>query len=305
MTRSLFPAVLLGILLISLIAVPVSAKIIVTGGNIDIAQTIRPGIVASFSYTAPADEKISLIEYDIPINTVVNFTMTYGAGSTVSGWMIYEPAGIIGQSYSGVAIGDSVYSETFIDAQAAGLALTRHVQFVSYARNGSADPVEGGFAVYAQGYGIFSNEIAFTPIPDTSRNLIYQFDMIATQPITVTVDTTKADILAKYVYSSVGESVTDSVLQIGADIKGYWDTFWSAFTTGVYWLKLIFVDNIILTFAIYFMGTLAYSMLTARNIFDFFRKFFRLQKAIFEFMMQGFSWVIGIITQFINALKPV
>jgi hypothetical protein len=291
---SLFLAVLAVLLLIS---VPVSADIEVTGGNIDVAQTIRPGYPTAFSYTCDPDEKISIIQYDIPINTVVDFTLNYGTSSTVSGQMIYRPAGVIGQSYSEVSIGGNTYSETFIDAQAAGYALTRHIQFVSYARNKTSDNTyETGFAVYAQGYGLFSDEIAFYPVASLSSNLIYGMTVSATQGTGITVVTNKADKLAQFVSSTVGEKggIT-ALLDKANEFAQFLSAVVGIITTILWWLKFIFIENIVITFLFYFLGTMAWDVNTAKSEFSFFAKFFRHQKMFLEFLIsivdRAWRWI--------------
>lgn len=293
------------VILITFATIPVSARLVVTGGNIDIAQTITPGDVSAFSYTCVPQEKIAIMEYDIPINTVVNFTYTYGTGATVSGWMIYRPAGIVGQSYSEVSIGGNTYSETFIDAQVAGYALVRHIQFVSYARNSSTSPVQIGFAVYSQGYGLYSNEIAFYPVSNIAQNMIYGVSVSASQPVKIIAITNDGDKLAKFVGLTVGESVTAGILEWLDRLWSYIEMIWSVFMTAIYWLKFIFIDNIVLTFALYLSGTMAYSALTAKNVFDFYKRFFGLQKTFFEFMISAFNTLIQMITSLINTLKPL
>ena len=275
--------------ILALLIIPVSAKIEVTGGNIDVAQTIRPGYLTQFSYTCDPDEKISILQYDLAINTQANFTLVYGTGATVDGWMIYRPAGIAGQSYSEVSIGGHTYSETFIDAQVAGYALTRHIQFVSYARNRTGETIETGFAVYAQGYGLFSNEIAFYPVPDLPKNMIYGMIVYSTQDVGITVVTNKAEKLATFVSTTVSEAAIDAIANKASDFLAFLGAVGGIVYAILYWGKFIFIDNIVLTFAFLFLGSLAYYMNTSKDIFVFFRRFFNAQKTFFEFIIGIFD----------------
>jgi hypothetical protein len=280
---------LLVLIVLALIIIPASARIEVTGGNIDVAQTIRPGYPNTFSYTCDPDEKISIIEYDLAINTVANFTLTYGTGATVEGWMIYRPAGIAGQSYSEVSIGGNKYSETFIDAQVAGYSLTRHIQFVSYARNTTGDTIVTGFAVYAQGYGVFSDEIAFYPVSDLTRNMIYGMSITATQGTGITVVTNKAERLADFVDKTVSQSSTDVIAKKASDFLAFLASVGGIIYTILYWLKFIFIDNIAITFTFLLLGTLAYYMNTSPDIFVFFKRLFGTEKMIIEFLINIFD----------------
>jgi hypothetical protein len=291
---SLFLAVLAVLLLIS---VPVSARYDITGTTINAAQIIQPGYITAFSYTCDPDEKISIIGYDIPINTVVNFTLTYGTGATVDGWIIYRPYGIAGQAYSEVSIGGNTHSETFIDPQIAGYSIIKHVEFVSYARNKTSDNTyETGFAVFQEGYPIYiSNEIAFYPVDNLAQNLIYGISVSATQGTRVIIRTNKADELAEYVSATIIESTLDTIAKKANEFIAFLSAVTGIILTILWWLKFIFIDNIVITFLFYFLGTMAWDVNTAKNEFSFFAKFFRHQKMFLEFLIsivdRAWRWI--------------
>jgi hypothetical protein len=278
----------------------------VTGGNIDLENSISQDNVQAFTYTANPEEKLSVIQLELPINTIVNFTLYYGSSSTVSGWANYRVNTILVNSFSEVSLGGNTYSEVFIDPLISGYSTTKHIQFTSYARNDTTTVDESGFAVYAQGYGIFSSELAFFPVADLPSNLIYRVDIIANQPISITVDTARADILAAYASSTVAESRGRGVEGVVTSIVEFVGMVAGIISGLLYWMKVIFVDNFVLTMVMYFMGTLAVAMNTSKNIFQAFGKFFKWQVMLFNFVISAFKSMIEMaisIKQFIPGLK--
>jgi len=66
------------------------------------------------------------------------------------------------------------------------------------------------------------------------------------------------------------------------------------FFGAAWWLKFLFVDHISLTVSLYLTGSMAYAMNTCRNIFIFYRVWFRQQRAMFEFIVGMASATISI-----------
>jgi len=299
---------IIGLLIcLSILILPVSAAYTVTGGNIDLESTISQDNAVGFTYTANPDEKISVIEFDLPINTVVNFTLYYGSSSSVSGWAIYRVNTPLINSFSEVSLGagsgGTTYQEIFIDPLITGYSTTKHIQFTSYARNDTTTVDESGFAIYAQGYGLYSGELAYFPVSDLPSNMIYRIDFTADQPISFTIDTARADVLARYVTSTVGEQ-RDAGL-VGA-VTGLYD--FGMMVVGVvfsllYWLKFIFVDNLVLTVVMYFAGTLAIAMNTSGNFFKRLERFFRYQVKLFNFVSTAFKVLLDMIVS-VKSLIP-
>lgn len=69
------------------------------------------------------------------------------------------------------------------------------------------------------------------------------------------------------------------------------------FTSLMYWLKLLFVDNLIMTISLYVMGTMAYYINTSKNIFVFYTRYFKSLSTLYNFIANMFSLTIGIVTQ--------
>jgi hypothetical protein len=74
-------------------------------------------------------------------------------------------------------------------------------------------------------------------------------------------------------------------------------TLMAIFFGAAWWLKFLFVDHISLTVALYLTGSMAYAMNTCRDIFIFYRVWFRQQRALFEFIVNMASVTISIVAQ--------
>jgi hypothetical protein len=293
-------------LLIGLIP-PVSAGYSITGSFLDISQTINEPSTSHFVYTADPDEKFVKVEFDVPINTLVNFTLNYGESSSVDGSIEYVPYLVVGKSTSTLMLGSDVKTENFIDAQAFGYAAFRHIILQGYARNESGTSISDvGFVVYDRGYGTYSNMIVYYPVTNLPNNLIYGISVSSTQDITIEIQTSKTEDLFKYVSATLPENFdvvfTKQISELSALVSLLWGIFLSLF----FWFNFIFVDNLLLTVCLYFGVTMAYSAMQSNgNIFAFYRRFFKLQKTFYEFAINSINGLVQMITAVFNALKPI
>jgi len=83
------------------------------------------------------------------------------------------------------------------------------------------------------------------------------------------------------------------------------DSLYFIFSGGLYYIKLIFVDNGLLTFALFEAFALAFSAGTSRNFYTFMRKYVNWHRALFEFTLGLVRTFIDIVSKVIQALKPV
>ena len=301
-TMKILPTALI-VVAVLLLAIPVSAEYVVTGGGLVGTGTAYPG-VSVFQFTATPGQSIQRIEYDLPIDTTVNITLYYGTGSVVTGYAVYSsylPAAV---STSKVQLGpdENTYSEQFIDAQAAGYSLIKHVQWNGYAINRSVSGTETmGFTLQDPYYGMISNELVYLEIPDLKNNLVYGVSITSSQPIDLWVFTAETT----YLKEIVAKTYIDTLFGFGQGILDIAYTIKDVTYAIFYWLKFIFYDNLVLTMALYFSVTMAWSAISSKgNIFKFYQKFFRLQKTMIEFILLTFNTIVQIFGTIINALKP-
>jgi len=178
---------------------------------------------------------------------------------------------------------------------------------------GSAKTIVVSYAINATGYGmlgLYYDDNIFKPgtgtyIENGAYNPMTKITMISDKEVNVKIGTTD--------YLSFAEGYIEfQNIQTG----NYTDTFtiWNLleFAQGsfvivsgvVYYFKLIFIDNGLLTFALFEAFALAWSAGTSRNIWSFYRKFIRVHVALFEFLLNVIRTVIEIFYMIIQAIKP-
>lgn len=298
-----FIPVVLCILL--LLVAPVAARIDVTGPQKnDITHTVYGEQTTTFDFIADPDERIAAISYGLPLDTRVDFTITYGTGSTVTGYMEYTPYLVALQSRSTVSLGGDTRTETFVDAQAAGYSLIQHVQISGHAINSSDSPPHPGFALYAQGYGLWSDEIVFYPVDDLQQNLMTRIQFTSNAPVDVAVALMPESVLSEHVSKSISQNIADSLGEASGTVREWLDIGLSVISilkdfviSTIYWLKFFFVDNLLMTVALYISITMAFAARASRgNIAKFLRTWFKDQVGLFKFIIslwQSLADLIG------------
>lgn len=234
------------------------------------------------SFTATADEAVWSININSPANTHGLITLYQANGDTVSGYWTYT-MGIPTSTFS-AKIGDSdVESYTYMVPLSVGISVWNGDN-TSLARQ-----IKLGYGQLAgvgiqQGY----NRVLTT---DIDRAVITGYTISADNQITVTSEIVPRTKAAGDLNSGTNDPGLVDLL------KTYVPLVVSVFLSLIYWLKFLFVDHLITTVLLYMFGTLAYAVNTSKNIFVFYKTWFRQQRALFEFMAQGFSTTFQILTQ--------
>lgn len=295
MTRRL-PLVFLLMLLVIPLA---SANQIVTTGYFPdaIAEYEQEGMT-SMVYTVNSSRAISNVQFRASKGTTINYTITYGTGGALDGYITYLPGDIdvygYGQGVTTINIGSSTDSRSFIDT-----GLLRKWEIVGYAREESDNGtvVSTGYAVYDVSLGIGnigfqSGFIAYEPV--ASLQPIESISFTADQPVWIFIGTADRD------------QIQSGISKTALDIVNEWVAFAVSMGTFVldlvialfYWLKFFFVDNLVMTVALYISITMAYAACTSKNIFHFFRKFLNDQRKLFEFLLGLWTTLINILGTF-------
>lgn len=248
-----------------------------------------PGRVSNLSVdVSPQGWGIQRITIDIPTGTFLNFTLWYGNGSTVDGWMVYSNDGFFTQ-HSEVAIGGDIQGYSYWGYEEAG-----RVDIIGYARNYTSDTVyTEGLMVY-DALRISTKYLAYYAVPGSSLISIYKFEFVSTKPVVVNYYTNTRANVEKAARTTLFEAVNEWVqfaIRIALFVK---DTAISLF----YWLKFFFWDNLGMTLALYISISMAYSANTSKDIFKFIGKFFNDQKKLFEFMLSLWTTLVNLIATF-------
>lgn len=239
---------------------------------------VSPALANVVSYTAPADQAVWGLDFDAPLGSTGTILLYLEDGSTVSGsW-----------SYTGhfpttaeVELGDdsSTYSY-WIPVPTSLKTSIWNGDNSSYARE-----IKFG---YGQNRGLW-NDVLVTSI-SRSPTIGYQISSSAT----IEVENELKDREDAQAQLSAGDPYEGSILDI---LFEQLDTIMAIFYSTIWWMKFLFVDNLMLTVSLYFSGSMAYAMLTSRNIFVFYKVWFRQQRALFEFIVNMSSQILSLVAQ--------
>jgi len=245
--------------------------------------------VLSYSHDANTlEKKITLIYFTVPTNSQIDFTLYYGNGSTVSGYIENHQTGL-GYTTATVSIDGATKSYNYFDTNQ-----FYDIDVAGYAQQ-TNDTTIKGILVSSDAYGVFDNDLAsFYPVPSLAQNLIYRVDATGTKPFNIeVVDSPPGEAAEGTNYSALAtaQGWIDFAFGMGAAILGV--------VTGLlFWLKFLFIDNLLLIIALYLTISMAYAACTSKNVFVFFKRFFKSQQAFFMFILSLWGVLVTIISEF-------
>lgn len=228
-----------------------------------------------YDYTAPSGYCIWAINFDIPDESTGTIVMTQANGQTVTA--TWERGGLPMSHVSSTIGSDSGSFDLFPVVPLYGSIWNG--ENTTYARQ-----LKMGTGLVRGGW---SRVIQTTIDPAVITN----YRISSTKPITVTQDLMVTTSAVKAL------SATDEGTDLVALLKALIPMAVMVFMGLLWWLKFLFIDNLILVVALYLTGSMAYSILTSRSIFKFYERWFKQQKALFEFIANGFDTTLRIITQ--------
>ena len=242
-----------------------------------LCMLILPATAYTASYTAPADQAIWGIDFDTPYGSTGDITLTLEDGSVVEGSWSY--AGALPITADLVLEAETSTYNYFIPIPVPLKIGIWNGDNSSYAR------------VIKLGYGQSKawNNVLTKSIPNSPT---VGYTITSSYPITVTRELMDRDEAQARLSS--GDPFDGSILDL------LWEqssTLMAIFFGAAWWLKFLFVDHIALTVSLYLSGSMAYAMNTSRDIFIFYRVWFRQQRALFEFIVNMASTTISIVAQ--------
>lgn len=234
------------------------------------------------AYNLKAIQRITL---DMPSDTIVSFTLTYGAENTVNGWGKYLHTGqscngITGNAYCNyneVSIGGDTHGYNFI-----GLSEIGHLNIIGYARR--LDDNSTGIIVYDDVLGL-NNPSSATAYYNTgtATNVMYRVHITSDKPIKITIYSNDRATLQSTVSSSPSE-IFNKWVNIATGLS----TMVLGLVNGlIYWIGFFFVGkNLMLVIELYISGSLAITAYRVKgNPTKFLPQFFGDQRKLFEFML--------------------
>jgi hypothetical protein len=287
--------ILLAVLLLAgMIVSPVCARYEISPQPLSGDMITTPGKVTDLTVDVSTEGKaFHKISVDLGTGTTVNFTLWYGSGQTVSGWMKYTNTGLFLQ-HSETAIGSDVSVFEYTGLQEIG-----RIDVVGYARNYTTDTqYTSGFIVYDTVFGLTQfNAMSYFPVGmNVSDNVIYKFQLTSDQPVSVTYYSDTRSSVGNWANTTPGGIVSGWLALATQYATAIYD-----FITGVFWiLKFFFIDNLLLIIALWISVSMAYSAISTRDIFKFYTKFFKLQKALLDFIVSLWQTLVSIVYQMVQ-----
>ena len=243
-----------------------------------VCALVAPALANTVSYQAPDDKAVWGIDFDAPWGSSGTILLTLEDGSTVSG--TYSYTGLFPASADVVFGGESSSMDYYV---------TTPVNLQMAIWNGDNSTYGREIKMgYGQFRGVWNNVIK-VPI---SKSPTVGYTITSSGTITVLPELIDRATATQRL--AAGDPYEGSILD---QFFEQFSTLTSIFFSAAWWLKFLFVDNLMLTVSLYFSGSMAYAMLTTRNIFVFYKVWFRQQKAFFEFMVNMASGVVSIVAQ--------
>lgn len=279
------------LVLVGMIVSPVLAESYLPTGDFVLDSTPETFTgIKNITYDAsPIGHRISQIEFSCDTDQYINFTLYYGANSTVEGSASNNIVSILPPiTQSIVTLNGVSKSYDYIDIQP-----LFDFYFTGYARGSETNVT--GFLVYSAGYGGFDNDLAvFYQVNNIAVNTIYRVDISGPQTFTITIRHAPAESVSEGTGKNVLDVINEWVqfaISLGSTLIGF-------LVGSFYWIKFIFVDNLLLTIALYFSVSMAVAATRSRDIFQFYRRFLGDQRKLFEFILYLWQALINLIATF-------
>ena len=159
---------------------------------------------------------------------------------------------------------------------------------------------------YDLGSFLVFNQVVFSST-DEAHLEVYYCTMEEWQSITQNpFDISNLVNNTKNLIGESGEWLKEQVKKIpyGGLLVTTFDTLYFLLSGSLYYVKLIFIDNALLTFSLFEAFALAFSAGTSRSFYTFMRKYVNWHKALIEFVVGLVRSFIDIVSKVVQALKP-
>ena len=230
-----------------------------------------------YDYTAPSGYCVWAINFDIPDESTGTIWLTQANGEVITA--TWDRSGLPLNTITS-AVGSSDTGSFQIAPVVPAYGSIWNGENTTYARQ-----LKFGSGMLP---GVWYQVVQTTINPA----VITSYHITSTKPISASQDLMEIESAVKAL-AVTDQSDTGLVGLLKAAIPMVVTIFLSL----AWWLKFLFIDNIILTVCLYVTGSMAYTILTSRSIFKFYERWFKQQKALFEFISNGFNTTLQIVTR--------
>jgi len=247
--------------------------------------------VQNVDYTPPSGKVITKIQHYVPAGTEIQGTIYYGSKS-LNYKINYTHSFLTSTIY--LEIGEK--NVTITEYDWLGWDKNIVLTYSYYEDNYEISLIYDDGSIFKKGISISDDSLP--------QSAIYKVVLTSNNPVTV-----KIGIISYDAYIGGWEETTkppeeSSIFNI-QNLLSFAEGSYCIIANIIYYFNLIFIDNGLLTFALFEAFVLAYSVTTSRNIFAFYRRYINTHKALFEFLIWMIGKIVGIFTSIINALKPL
>jgi len=253
-------------------------------GLVFIILLVVPAFAYVYEETAPADKAFNIIYIQSDGGTTGTIEMYQQNGDMTVGYWLYE-------DWSFLTFPPGADASITIGADSATTHYTTPGKLWAWFRvwrpidfNSTTSTVIRGDIGQTQ---YIPNEGASVVVKNYP---IVRYRITSNQPVVV-----DARLIPITVATANANSFEDSNLI--SLLTSYISLIVMVFSSLIYWIKFIFVDNLVLSVSLYVAGSMAYAINTSRDIFSFYKTWFRQQRALFEFMAAAFATTFQIVTQ--------
>lgn len=260
------------------------------------ANVVTENNQLDYTYDASADgDAIYRVQFTVPRDAYVNFTIYYGTSSSVTGSAQSTPTGGLNpiETTSYVELDGVTKSYTFWDSDP-----FYDYDIAGYASNGS-DIV--GLAVYSKDYNsawLGNDLIVGKLIDDMPHNLIYKIHFTGNKPFSLTYTSAPYKNIADRLSVGTATGILSELAKLFELAWLLWVTLYDILFQTFFWLKFFFWDNLLLVIALYIGITGAVAFNQSKDVFAAIKKFFNYQKSIFTFILGIWETLINLISSF-------
>jgi len=243
----------------------------------------------SVTYTAKSDQAVEWVKILADGGTSGTVTFYTANGSTITGSYSYLPADVPFYPFANTAtinIGGNSDSMLYVTPGQIYIQTTFIGSFINYTSSR---------AVMSAGQ---NSAFAYFKVETPFYSPIVKYTVNADHEVTVTHMLTSRSAVEAGLDPTSATGIIDKALALISSL-------WTVLLSIMFWIKFLFVDNIVMIVCLYLFGTMAYAMNSSKNIFAFFTTWFRQQSRFFQFVVSVISAVISAIGNIIASFKPL
>lgn len=244
-----------------------------------------PACAVKYNYTAPDDQAIWAVDMSFPPETTGTIILKQSNGDLTAGTISYTG---FPTTYANIALqGDTSSGSYFVTGSMIDLKVSVwNGENSTYSRK------------LQMGYGQVSRIWNDVVSADIEQYPITEIFLDTSQEIEIDVEYIAYTEAMKNLTRDDSTDWLSAILEYGTAVK---DIFFAL----MFWAKFLFVENLVMVVSLYLTGTMAYAMHTSKNIFVFYKTWFKQQGQLWHFIATLFSTIIGIVGQIVQMLKPI